>query len=121
MANVNYSPLIDLIQKSFRSEAALGVDFSVNLTITGEKEETWFLQIKAGKCVIQNANGASADAQVALSQDNLLHLLRGDMNPTLAVFTGKIHLSGNQSGLLKLTSLFDIDKEKLTEMLKEYR
>jgi putative sterol carrier protein len=51
----------------------------------------------------------------------LLRLLRGDLNPTLAVFTGKIGLSGNQAGLLKLTSLFDIDKEKLNKVLQEYR
>jgi Putative sterol carrier protein len=122
MQNIDYSPLIQFIQSAFQPEAAVGMDFTVKLTITGAQDESWLMQIKNGQCTVERGAGlGTPDAEIALSQENLLRLLSGDLNPTLAMFTGKIHLSGDQSGLLKLASLFDVDKEKLKVVLQQYR
>lgn len=63
--------------------------------------------------VIVLANGSAStidretDCTLRLSQDNLISLLKGKLNPMFAMATGKLKLSGNPAvalGLAKLLS-----------------
>ncbi|MFN3953889.1 MAG: SCP2 sterol-binding domain-containing protein [Pararhodobacter sp.] len=47
----------------------------------------------------------AADCTIALSEDNLVKLLTGKLNPMTGVMTGKLKVSGNPAVALKLAKL----------------
>lgn len=46
-----------------------------------------------------------ADCTLRLSRENLVHLLKGKLNPMMAMATGKLKLSGNPTVALGLAKL----------------
>lgn len=120
MTNINIAEIAHLSEEAFQHDNALGMDFSVNLTISGETDQEWSLQIIEQKCIIKPGSLPDSDSQVSISEENLIRLITGDLNPAMALITGRIKLSGNQNGLLKLVPLFDIDKEELNKFRDKY-
>lgn len=121
MHNINIEEFAGLLKKSFLPENAAGINYCVQLEIVGEKVEQYYLQIKDQRCDIAEGTNSQANSRIHITDEDILKLFIGELNPAVAYFAGRIKVSGDQSGLLKLASLFNIDKEKISQLLLKYR
>ena len=118
---IDFDEIAQLLEESFQAEKSNGIDFGVQIGINDIEDGIWHLQIKNMNCQVGRGNLISENTKISVSQADLLNLLAGQLNPTLAFFTGRIKLSGDQSGILKMISLFDFNKEKLDHLLEKYK
>ena len=58
-----------------------------------------------GDSNIVSTDDNDADCTVAVSQENFLSLVSGDLNPMMAMMSGKIKISGDMGVAMKLQSL----------------
>ncbi|RXN00677.1 Non-specific lipid-transfer protein [Acipenser ruthenus] len=71
----------------------------------GGKEGTWIVDVKNGKGSVSTDAATKADCTIAMSDDDLLALMTGKMNPQTAFFQGKLKITGNMGMAMKLQSL----------------
>ncbi|XP_061903101.1 sterol carrier protein 2 [Entelurus aequoreus] len=71
----------------------------------GGKEATWFVDVKNGSGSVANQPGTKADCTLSMSDEDLLELMTGKLNPQTAFFTGKLKVTGNMGMAMKLQSL----------------
>lgn len=61
--------------------------------------------------IVVNGDGSvtnenvDADCTIAATEENFTALLQGDLNPMMAVMTGKVKISGDMSVAMKLQNL----------------
>ena len=120
MSKVNFEEVVGFIKDSFLSENAAGINYSVQLEIADENIDRWYLRIRDQKCDIEKGVDPETNANIQIKYDDMITLIKGELNPAMAYFTGRIKISGDQSGLLKLASLFNIDKEKISQLFSKY-
>ncbi len=106
MPEINFEELASRLEKSFLPEQAAGINGAVQLEILAEEVEFWTLTIQDQTCQIARGKAESPRVSLRVSQQDLLALLNKELDPMAAFFTGKIHLQGEKSFLLKLPSLF---------------
>ena len=121
MHNINIEEFAGLLKESFLPENAAGINYCVQLEIAGEKVKQYYLQVRNQSCDIEEGTNPQANSSIQIADEDILKLIKGELNPALAYFTGRIKVSGDQSGLLKLASLFNIDKEKISQLLSKYK
>ncbi len=73
------------------------------------------LNLKGDGIIHVNSNGDKnvvsnedlpADCTVTITPDNFQKLIKGDLNPMMAVMTGKLKIDGDMSVAMKLQSMF---------------
>ncbi|XP_007430965.1 non-specific lipid-transfer protein [Python bivittatus] len=78
------------------------------------KEATWIVDVKNGKGCVDVNSDKKADCTIAMTDDDLLALMTGKMNPQTAFFQGKLKVSGNMGMAMKLQNLqLQVAKAKL--------
>uniref|UniRef100_A0AAQ5X5E3 Sterol carrier protein 2 n=1 Tax=Amphiprion ocellaris TaxID=80972 RepID=A0AAQ5X5E3_AMPOC len=71
----------------------------------GGQEETWVVDVKNGKGSVSNDPGKKADCTLSMSDQDLLDLMTGKLNPQTAFFKGTLKISGNMGMAMKLQNL----------------
>jgi len=74
----------------------LGDDGKILLDATGDEVK-----------IIPNPDSDDAETTLALSADNMVKLINGDLNPMVAFTLGKLKVFGSKGIALKLSSLLD--------------
>jgi putative sterol carrier protein len=74
----------------------LGDDGKILLDATGNEVK-----------IIHNPENEDAETTLALSADNMVKLIKGDLNPMVAFTLGKLKVFGSKGIALKLSSLLD--------------
>jgi putative sterol carrier protein len=113
MPKIEIQELISILQNSFVPANAQGVNMSVQLDLTGEGGGQWFMVIKDQKCQVESGIYPNPRASLSLDKVDLFQLLSGELNPMMAFFSGRVHISGDRSAVMKLASLFHIDQETI--------
>ncbi|XP_063075753.1 sterol carrier protein 2 [Engraulis encrasicolus] len=71
----------------------------------GGAEALWVVDVKNGKGSVTNDADKKADCTIAMSDEDLLALMTGKMNPQTAFFQGKLKITGNMGMAMKLQNL----------------
>ncbi len=66
---------------------------------------TWLVAVSDGNVDVTEGGG-DADATITTSEENLLAISRGELNPTSAYMTGKLKVKGDMGAAMKLQKLF---------------
>lgn len=74
----------------------LGDDGKILLDATGDEVK-----------IVANPDSDEAETTLALSADNMVKLVNGDLNPMVAFTLGKLKVFGSKGIALKLSSLLD--------------
>ncbi|XP_069794582.1 sterol carrier protein 2 isoform X1 [Narcine bancroftii] len=69
------------------------------------KEGLWVVDVKNGKGSVDFNSEKKADCTITMSDDDLLALMTGKMNPQTAFFQGKLKIAGNMGMAMKLQNL----------------
>jgi putative sterol carrier protein len=91
------------LPEAFNSAAAAGMNCVIHFVTSAP---AYFI-VKEGTCTLVEGEPTSADLTVIISDDNLVALLTGKMNPATGLILGKFKIKGNKGIGIKLKTMFD--------------
>ncbi|WP_236980687.1 SCP2 sterol-binding domain-containing protein [Membranihabitans maritimus] len=65
------------------------------------------VKVEDGKCIAEEGLHGDANCVVKSSENNLTKILKGELNPMMAILTGKLKIS-NQGEMLKYAKIFGL-------------
>ena len=99
----------DLLRKlpsAFQPEAAGDTDCTVQFNISTPMH----VVIKDGTCAARDGASASPDVAITMDDDDLISLMRGELNGMTAFMTGKLQLEGDLMLAQRMFGFFDSSK-----------
>ena len=88
-------------------EALEGLETTFHFDIEGDGGGLITISVEDGDCISQEGLHGEPKCSVKAKDENLLKILKGDLNPLMALLTGKIKIS-NQSEMLKYAKIFGL-------------
>lgn len=79
-----------------------------------EISEPTYQVLRDGQLTVHEGRAENADLTVAISDDNLVRLFRGELNPMSAFMTGKLKVEGDMSLAQRLVGL--VQREKVESL-----
>jgi putative sterol carrier protein len=82
------------------------VNATIQFNLTGDNGGLFWLRIADGKCEAGEGAADSPKMTLKASADDYYAVVTGALNPTQAVFTGKIKIEGDMMLAMKLPGMF---------------
>jgi putative sterol carrier protein len=95
--------LLNMLPKAFNPDAATGTD----ATIQFNTKEPHYATIKNGACTVTQGSAASPDVTLTIDDDDLVALMKGELNGMTAFMTGKLQVEGDLMLAQRMSSFFD--------------
>jgi putative sterol carrier protein len=103
------SSAVELLKKlpsAFQPEAAGDTDCTVQFNISAPMH----VVIKNGTCATRDGVSASPDVAITIDDDDLVSLMKGELNGMTAFMTGKLQLEGDLMLAQRMFGFFDSSK-----------
>jgi putative sterol carrier protein len=103
------SPAGELLKKlpmAFQPDAAGDVDCTVQFNISTPMH----IVIRNGTCATKDGASGSPDVAITMDDDDLVSLMKGDLNGMTAFMTGKLQLEGDLMLAQRMFGFFDSSK-----------
>jgi putative sterol carrier protein len=100
---------VDLLKRlpsAFQPDAAGDVDCTVQFNISTPMH----VIIKDGTCATRDGASGSPDVSITMEDDDLISLMKGDLNGMTAFMTGKLQLEGDLGLAQRMFGFFDSSK-----------
>lgn len=97
---------IEAIKSRFLPEKAAGISLTLQVELLGETSPDWYVMVKDKTIDIQPGKAPQANATLKASRTDLLDVFSGKINPTQALMTGKIKVSGDLMAASRLVNVF---------------
>lgn len=90
------------------SPAAIeGHDTTFHFDLEGDDGGKYTVQVVDNKVVVSDGLNGEPTCLVRSSNENFLKLIQGDLNPMMAILTGKVKIS-NQAEMLRYAKIFGL-------------
>jgi putative sterol carrier protein len=89
------------------SSAVEGLETVFHFDIDGPEGGQFTIEVKDGAVVVSDGLSGDARCTVRASDENFVNLARGELNPMMAILTGKVKIS-NQGEMLKYAKIFGL-------------
>jgi putative sterol carrier protein len=99
----------DLLKKlpsAFNADAAAGMNCVMQFNCSNPVNVT----IKDGSCAVADGQAGSPDVTITMEDDDLVALMKGELNGMTAFMTGKLQIEGDLMLAQRLASIFDGSK-----------
>ncbi len=99
----------DLLKKlpaAFNSSEAGGMDCTLQFNCSTPMHAV----IKGGACTLVDGTAADADVAITMDDDDLVALMKGELNGMTAFMTGKLQVEGDLMLAQRIASIFDANK-----------
>lgn len=100
-----FNEIVSSIPSRFRPEKAEGVNSTFHFDISGEQGASFTIVISGGQCSLEKGLSGSPLCVVKTSVENYVKLELGELNPQLALMTGKVQVS-NISEMIRFSKMF---------------
>jgi putative sterol carrier protein len=100
------SDLLKKLPTAFQPEAAGDTDCTVQFNISTPMH----VVIKNGTCASRDGAAASPDVAITMDDDDLVSLMKGELNGMTAFMTGKLQLEGDLMLAQRMFGFFDSSK-----------
>lgn len=90
--------------------AAVGTDAVIQYDIS----EPTYQVLREGELTVHDGRAENPDLTVAISDENLVSLFRGELNPMTAFMSGKLKVKGDMGLAQRLVGL--VDREKVFQL-----
>lgn len=98
--------LIQLAEKmNHQPDGINGINTTYQFDLNGTEDGLYQVVIRDGHVKFYDGAIEEPNCSLQLSDQNLLKLIAGDLNPTMAYMTGKLKIKGELSLALKLQSI----------------
>lgn len=94
------------LSESADLESLKGVNATIVFDITGADGGIWTVKVDDGSVSIEEGRTPSADVTVAATSEDLIALIKGDLNPMGAFMQGRLKVKGDMSVAMQLQRLF---------------
>ncbi len=84
-----------------------GIDTNFHFDISGDGGGQFAVVISDGQMMVHDTFEGQESCKITASNDNFVKVLKGELNPMMAVMTGKVKIS-NQGELLKYAKFFGL-------------
>ena len=98
--------LLKKLPAAFNADAASGTECTINFNCSTPMNIT----IKGGKCSVADGAASTADLTVTMEDDDLVALMKGELNGMTAFMTGKLQLEGDLMLAQRMGGFFDASK-----------
>jgi putative sterol carrier protein len=98
---------IEALPEKLRQEGTLAEDTRFHFDISGDGGGQYTLNIENGEVDLSEGLKGEAKCVVKAKGDSLVKIIKGELNPMMAVMTGKIKIS-NLGEMMKYASLFSL-------------
>lgn len=95
--------LLNMLPKAFNPDSATGTD----ATIQFNTKEPHYATIKNGACTVTAGSATSPDVTLTIDDDDLVALMKGELNGMTAFMTGKLQVEGDLMLAQRMSSFFD--------------
>ena len=100
--------LLKRLPSAFNADAAAGSDCTMQFNCSTPVN----IVIKNGSCVANDGTATNADVTVTMEDDDLVALLKGELNGMTAFMTGKLQIEGDMMLAQRMASFFDASRLK---------
>lgn len=118
MKDINANELISLLRESFIREKAANVDTCIQANLEGSGGGKWFMKIQNQILDILEGETDEAQAKVKMNVNDFVDLMSGNLDPFRAFLTGKVKIIGDQSAVIRLSSLFRLSSADLKKLVE---
>ncbi len=98
----------DTLEARFQADKADGVEAVIQWNIAGPKGGDWHVLVKDGGFELQSGSHTDPSVAIAISDDNWVKLINGDLNGPMAVMTRKMKVNGNIRLARKMDQMFPL-------------
>ncbi len=98
--------LLKKLPAAFNPAGAAGTDCVVQFN----SSKPAYATIKGSACTVTEGAAANADVTLTMEDDDLVALMKGELNGMTAFMTGKLQLEGDLMLAQRMTSFFDAAK-----------
>lgn len=98
--------LLKKLPAAFSAEGAAGTECTIQFNCSTPMNVT----IKNGACSVADGNAAAPDVTITMEDDDLVALMKGELNGMTAFMTGKLQLDGDLMLAQRMASFFDAGK-----------
>jgi putative sterol carrier protein len=103
---VTFKELINKLPAAFNPDAAAGN----NCVIQFNTSTPAYVTVKDGTCSVGNGSAASPDVTITMEDNDMVQLLKGELNGMTAFMTGKLQVDGDLMLAQRLVNFFDASK-----------
>lgn len=96
---------VNSLPEKVNKDALEGVETTFHFDIEGDDGGQYTLSVKDGEMIAEEGLKGDPKCVVKAKDEHFINLVKGDLNPMLAIMTGKVKIS-NQSEMLKYAKLF---------------
>jgi len=83
-----------------------GMDATILFDISGRDAGVWTVDVHDGNVSIQEGDVGSPQVTVKAASEDLVALIKGDLNPMAAFMQGRLRVEGDLSIAMKMQKLF---------------
>jgi len=98
--------LLKKLPAAFNPDAASGVACTINFNCSTPMS----VAIKDGSCTAADGAAANADLTITMEDDDLVALMKGELNGMTAFMTGKLQIEGDLMLAQRMGGFFDAAK-----------
>ena len=102
--------MLHKMPQAFNAEAAGDTEAVIQYQIS----QPVYHVVRDGALEVHDGQADDPDLEVKISDDNLVKLFRGDLNPMTAFMTGKIKVSGDMTLAQRLVAF--VDRQQLAKL-----
>ena len=88
-------------------DAIEGHDTIFHFDLEGDQGGQYTVKVEGGKVIVSDGLSGEPSCVIRAQEENFAKLIHGDLNPMMAVLTGKIKIS-NQGEMLRYAKIFGL-------------
>ena len=96
------------MQAHFNASAAAGLNKTIQIDLSGAESGKWAIKIENQTATLIPGGVDQPDLTLAMTDQNWLALVEGNLNPMTAFMTGQIKATGDLPLAMRLQSLFNM-------------
>lgn len=100
------SALLHKLPAAFNPSEAAGTNCTIQFMCSTPVNAV----IKDGKCTVNDGQSTSADVTITMEDDDLVALMKGELNGMTAFMTGKLQIEGDLMLAQRMASFFDASR-----------
>ena len=98
--------IINQMPGAFLPEAAVGVEAIIQYNVAAPM----YAQIANGECSVHEGTHDDPTVSLTTSDEDLISILKGDMDGVTAFMTGKLQIDGDIMFAQRMNSFFDVSR-----------
>ena len=98
--------IFDQMSNSLNTDAAKGMNATIQFNLSGDDGGQWYVAIKDGKADVSQGSASSPNMTLSMSASDYVDMIMGKLNGQMAFMSGKLKISGDMGLAMKMQSLF---------------